>query len=120
MGGCRARVLTVALFAMGVTIASPRAVHADTSTQCAAGTDTASLNSFIANEVADLVGFDTTRVIALPDGRYVWTVQDAFVSAPPGSRSTSLRPPTGFAHNALIVQSGNCFTTLHGPVTPGQ
>ena len=43
------------------------------STECAAGTDTASLNNFIANEVADLVGFDTTRVIALPDGRYVWT-----------------------------------------------
>jgi hypothetical protein len=112
-------VLTVALIAIGVAVVPPRAVHAATSTQCAAGTDTASLNNFIANEVADLVGFDTTRVIALPDGRYVWTVQDAFISATPGTRSDTLRPPTGFAHNALIVQSGNCFTTLHGPVTPG-
>ena len=34
--------------------------------------------------------------------------------------SSSLRPPTGFAHNALVVQEGNCFTTLHGTVTAGE
>ena len=39
--------------------------------------------------------------------------------AHPGAATASLRPPTGFAHNALIVQEANCFTTLHGPVTPG-
>ncbi|HZX53528.1 MAG TPA: hypothetical protein VFE86_02555 [Ilumatobacteraceae bacterium] len=120
MGGRWARVLTLALLATGVAVTSPRVVHAEGSTQCAAGTDTAALNNFITNEVADLVGFDTARVIAMPDGRYVWTVQDAFISATPGSRSGSLRPPTGFAHNALVVQDGNCFTTLHGLVTPGE
>ncbi|MBK5330726.1 MAG: hypothetical protein JJD93_02070 [Ilumatobacteraceae bacterium] len=119
MRGRMARLLTVGLTAAGLATTSPFVAHADGSTECAAGTDTAALNNFIANEVADLVGFDTTRVIALPDGRYVWTVQDAFISAAPGARSSSLRPPTGFAHNALIVQEGNCFTTLHGPVTPG-
>jgi hypothetical protein len=76
------------------------------------------LNRLIGNQLADLAGFDTARVIALPDGRYVWTVQDAFI-APPGTHASSLRVPTGFAHNALIVQNGNCFTTLHGAVTPG-
>jgi hypothetical protein len=115
MGG----LLTIAILVAGLATASPIGAHADGSTECASGTDTASLNNFIANEVGDLVGFDTTRVIALADGRYVWTVQDAFISATPGARSSSLRPPTGFAHNALIVQDGHCFTTLHGPVTPG-
>src|SRR5881275_2600780 len=113
MGGRWARALTLALVVTGLAITSPRVASADSSTQCAAGTDTASLNNFIANEVADLVGFDTARVIAMSDGRYVWTVQDAFVSAMLGSRSSSLRPPTGFAHNALVIQDGNCFTTLH-------
>ncbi len=102
-----------------VTTSAAPVAHAESSTQCASGTDTAALNNFIANEVADVVGFDTARVIALPDGRNVWTVQDAFITAAPGARTQTLRPPTGFAHNALIVQEGNCFTTLHGPVTPG-
>ncbi len=104
---------------LGVATMAPRVAFAESRTECVAGTDTAHLNSLIANELADLVGFDTPRVIALPDGRYVWTVQDAFISSTPGARSSSLRPPTGFAHNALIVQEGNCFTTLHGPITPG-
>lgn len=90
-----------------------------TVTECAAGPDTASLNQFIADEVGDIVGFDTPRVLALGDGRHLWSGQDAFISANPARRSTSLRPPTGFAHNALIVQDGSCFTTLHRPVTPG-
>ncbi|MEY2583825.1 MAG: hypothetical protein QOE09_3674 [Ilumatobacteraceae bacterium] len=120
MGGRTSRLLIVAIFAAGLTTTSSSVAHAETNTQCAAGSDTAALNNFIANEVGDIVGFDTTRVIALPDGRNVWTVQDAFISATPGARTQSLRPPSGFAHNALIVQEGNCFTTLHGPVTPGE
>jgi hypothetical protein len=119
MGGRTAGLLTVAIFTAGLAAPSSPVAHAETSTQCAAGTDTATLNNFIANEIADIVAFDTPRVIALPDGRNVWTVQDAFISAAPGARTQSLRSPTGFAHNALIVQEGNCFTTLHGPVTEG-
>jgi hypothetical protein len=111
-------LLCTAVVAASLISTSPRLAHAETSTECAAGTDTASLNRLIGNQLGDLVGFDTTRVIALPDGRNVWTVQDAFI-APAGTRASSLRPPTGFAHNALIVQQGNCFTTLHGPITPG-
>jgi hypothetical protein len=111
--------MAITMIAAGMVTAAPDAAHADFNTECAIGTDTEALNTFIATEVGDLVSFDTVRVIALPDGRNVWTVQDAFISASPGQRSSSLRPPTGFAHNALIVQNGNCFTTLHGPVTPG-
>jgi hypothetical protein len=114
-----ASLIVASLGGIGFVATSAVNARADSNTECSAGTDTASLNQFIANEVADIVGFDTPRVIALPDGRNVWTVQDAFISALPGSRSTSLRPPTGFAHNALIVQEGNCFTTLHRAITPG-
>ncbi|MGZ4678815.1 MAG: hypothetical protein ACXV98_11440 [Ilumatobacteraceae bacterium] len=120
MGGRLAPVLVMLIAAVGLVTGSPSEVRAASRTECAGGTDTAHLNSLIANELGDLVGFDTPHVIALPDGRDVWTVQDAFISAHPGVRSSSLRPPTGFAHNALIVQDGNCFTTLHGPVTPGE
>ena len=122
--GARAAWLLTAVVAglgtIGFDVKSPSLVRADIASECVDAIDTAHLNSFIASEVADLVGFDTARVIALPDGRYVWTVQDAFISATPGARTSSLRPPTGFAHNALIVQQGNCFTTLHGTVTPGE
>jgi hypothetical protein len=119
MRGRTACLLTTAVVASGVMCTSPRSANADSSTECIAGTDTASLNHLITNQLADFAGFDTTRVIALPDGRYVWTVQDVFISSTPGQRAVSLRVPTGFAHNALIVQEGNCFTTLHGSITPG-
>ena len=120
MGGRGAGLLVALAVAVGLVTTSPPVVRAATSTECATATDTAHLNSFIANQLGDLVGFDTPHVIALPDGRNVWTVQDAFISADPSVRSSSLRPPTGFAHNALVVQDGNCFTTLHGPITPGE
>ncbi len=119
MGGRTAGLLTTALVAVGLALTSPGVAHAEISTECTSGTDTASLNRLVANQLADLVGFDTTRVIALPDGRNVWTVQDAFLAPTPGAHPSSLRPPTGFAHNALIVQQGTCFTTVHGPITPG-
>jgi hypothetical protein len=120
MGGRIASLLTTAVVATGVVWTAPQLARADVviATECTTGSDTATLNRLIGNQLADLAGFDTTRVIALPDGRYVWTVQDAFI-AQPGTRAGSLRVPTGFAHNALIVQDGNCFTTLHGAITPG-
>jgi hypothetical protein len=120
MRGRTAGLLTTAIIAAGVVWTSPQLARAEVviATECTTGTDTATLNRLIGNQLADLAGFDTTRVIALPDGRYVWTVQDAFI-ARPGTHAGSLRVPTGFAHNALIVQTGNCFTTLHGAITPG-
>ena len=62
MRGRMGRLLTIAILVAGLATTSPFVAHADGSTECAAGTDTASLNNFIANEVGDLVGFDTTRV----------------------------------------------------------
>ena len=118
MRGRAACLLTTALVATCLVWTTPTVVHAESFTECAPGMDTASLNRLIGNQLADFAGFDTTRVIALADGRAIWTVQDVFI-APPGTRAASLRVPTGFAHNALIVQEGSCFTTMHNPVTPG-
>ena len=83
MGGRAACLLIVVAATLGPVTTSPLVVHAETRTECAAGLDTPRLNSLIANELGDLVGFDTPRIIALPDGRNVWTVQDAFISANP-------------------------------------
>jgi hypothetical protein len=115
-----ASLLTTAIIGAGVVWTPPHVARADVviSTECTTGSDTATLNRLISNQLADLAGFDTIRVIPLPDGRFVWTVQDAFI-AQPDTRAGSLRVPTGFAHNALIVQDGSCFTTLHGAITPG-
>ena len=120
MRGRTASLLTTAALAAGLVWTTPQVARAAVvvTSECTTGTDTATLNRLIGNQLADFAGFDTTRVIALPDGRYVWTVQDTFI-ARPGTRAASLRVPTGFAHNALIVQDGNCFTTLHGSITPG-
>ena len=96
-----ARVVVVIVAATGLVTTAPIVAHAEATTECAAGIDTESLNNFIAREVGDLASFDTTRVIVLPDGRNVWTVQDSFISPKPGARTSSLRPPTGFAHNAV-------------------
>ena len=94
--------------------------HADGTTECAAGTSTVQLNEFFGRQVADLIGFDSVRVYPLVDGRSLWLAQDAYLTTSPGSTATSLRPPVAFAHNVGIVQQGACFTTLHGPVTPGR
>ena len=116
-----ARALPIVLLATSLAVTSPLVAHAETSTQCAAGTDTAALNNFIANEVADLVGFDTTT--GHRPARWPLPVDcSRRRSSPPprASRSSSLRPPTGFAHNALVVQDGNCFTTLARARHPGR
>ena len=51
MGARTAYLLIVVAGATGVTAASANAVHAEISTECAPGTDTANLNAFIGNEL---------------------------------------------------------------------
>src|SRR6478735_9570020 len=95
----RSLMLIAAVVVGGLAWTPPQVARADVlvTAECTTGTDTATMNRLIGNQLADLAGFDTTRVIAMPDGRYVWTVQDAFI-APPGTHPGSLRPPAGFAH----------------------
>jgi hypothetical protein len=53
-----------------------------------------------------LEGADYQRAIDLPDGRRLWTFQDAYVAVP--GRSDAL------VHNVAVVQDGTCFDLLHG------
>jgi hypothetical protein len=62
-------------------------------------------NSF-AQSPDGLQGADYQRAIDLPDGRRLWTFQDAYVERP--GRSDSL------VHNVAVVQRGACFELLHG------
>jgi hypothetical protein len=73
-------------------------------TRCFRGGDAVVLNAAFANRVDRLNGADYQRAIPLPDGRTLWTLQDAFVTRP--GRSDRL------LHNAAVVQQSSCFSLV--------
>ena len=66
----------------------------------------ADLTDTFAQAPDGLAGADYQRAIDLPDGRRLWTFQDAYVHRP--DRSDAL------VHNVAVVQDGGCFDLLHG------
>ena len=75
--------------------------------ECAASTSAADLDAFFgADDAGGLAGGDYPHAYALPDGRTLWLFQDAFVGTD-GDLTGD-----GFAHNAALVQDGNCFALL--------
>lgn len=64
------------------------------------------LNDAFGDSPDGLVGADYQRANELPDGRVLWTFQDAFVDDGVGG-------PT-LVHNAAMVQTGSCFELLYG------
>jgi hypothetical protein len=64
------------------------------------------LNDAFGESPDGLVGADYQRAYELPDGRMLWTFQDAYVDDGAGG-------PT-LVHNAAMVQTGSCFELLHG------
>jgi hypothetical protein len=64
----------------------------------------ADLTAAFAGGPAGVTGADYQRLIELPDGRSLWTFQDAFVRRPNG--------PDALVHNVGLVQEGTCFTLL--------
>jgi len=72
----------------------------DVGDQCAAGLDADEINEFFANSIGNFQGADYQRATRLPDGRVLWTFQDAFVSGT-------------LVHNVGMIQSGRCFTMLN-------
>ena len=75
--------------------------------ECAAGSTAAELDAFFAaDDAAGLAGADYPHAVALPDGRTLWLFQDAFVG------TDALLGDDRFAHNAALVQTGNCFEML--------
>jgi hypothetical protein len=107
-GPCRrlARLaLTAGAVGLGITAgavlsSSPSAVAVTCVDAAADLTDT------FAQAPDGLAGADYQRAIDLPDGRRLWTFQDAYVHRP--DRSDAL------VHNVAVVQDGGCFDLLHG------
>lgn len=71
---------------------------------CATSVEAAGLERYFV-EGHQLAGADYQRVVALPDGRYLWLFQDVYIR---GRNGTST-----FAHNAALVQADQCFTVLY-------
>ena len=99
----RAISVAAAVLATSWAIGAPRAAAAD----CAASSTAAGLDAFFtADDAAGLAGADYPHAYALPDGRTLWLFQDAFIGA------DDQLGDDRFAHNAAVVQSGNCFELL--------
>ena len=64
------------------------------------------LDEAFADSPDGLVGADYQRTYELPDGRVLWTFQDAYIDDGAGG-------PT-LVHNAAMIQTGSCFELLHG------
>ncbi|MFK7918856.1 MAG: hypothetical protein AB8G14_12305 [Ilumatobacter sp.] len=95
---------------IAVAALSAAAPNIASAAECAGGTTAADLDSFFqADDAAGLAGADYPHAIDLPDGRTLWYFQDAFIGS--GAKLTSAT----FAHNAALVQDGECFRLLPPP-----
>ena len=75
--------------------------------ECATDATAAGLDAFFAaDDAAGLAGADYPHAFALPDGRTLWLFQDAFIG------TDAQLGDDRFAHNAALVQTGNCFELL--------
>lgn len=71
---------------------------------CASGATAADLDAFFSRDGAvGMAGADYAHAFALPDGRTLWLLQDAFWN--PTGQLTGAQ----YAHNAALVQTNNCF-----------
>ena len=86
---------------VGATVAWQSSV-ASAADDCPGGTT--ELTAAFADTPDGLQGADYQRAIGLPDGRRLWTFQDAFVARPGNSDS--------LVHNVGVVQDGACFRLL--------
>lgn len=73
---------------------------------CLPGTSAGDLDRLFEFAPGGVVGADYQRATALPDGRVLWTFQDADVRLPGGGKR--------LLHNIGMVQDGACFRVLTG------
>ena len=73
---------------------------------CLATAAPGQLDRLFVAEPGGVVGADYQRATALPDGRVLWTFQDAKVRLPSGGAR--------LVHNIAMVQDGACFRVLMG------
>ena len=89
-----------------MSTASPAVNAAERQWTCLPGTTPADLDRLFVSEPGGVVGADYQRTTPLPNGRVLWTFQDAEVRRPNGS--------TILVHNIAMVQNANCFSVLIG------
>lgn len=110
----RVLVVGVVLVATVVVTTRPNAAEATRAPQdlapvvvtCADGRSAADLHRYFSAGPAGLHGVDYQRALTLPDGRVLWTFQDAFVRTGAGPVHV---------HNVALVQTGSCFELRTGP-----
>ncbi len=95
-------VLTGCLVFAGASTPTTASTLSDAT--CLAGTGPGHLDGLFAAAPGGVVGADYQRATALPDGRVLWTFQDAYVRLPGGG----LR----LVHNIGMVSDGACFRVL--------
>lgn len=102
-----------ALLAVGAALVSvvgepsPTAASSSaTEPTCLAGAGPNELDRLFDAAPGGVVGGDYQRATSLPDGRVLWTFQDAEVRLPGGG--------TRLVHNIGMVQDGACFRVLMG------
>jgi hypothetical protein len=99
-------VLAFAGVAIGCGIDAGRADAAPPElSSCADDLTADGLTEFFTSDRAPAHG-DYQRVLALPDGRSLWTFQDAYVKNRAGR--------TVLVHNAAMLQTGRCFELFRG------
>lgn len=77
-----------------------------TSVGCVRDLTARSLTSFMKNRIGPLTGWDNLQVYPLPEGRYLWLMQDSFLD----DEGTATRfTDQDYLHNLAMVQDGLCF-----------
>jgi hypothetical protein len=85
---------------------SPTVASMRTPPTCLASASPGDLDQLFAAAPRGVVGADYQRATSLPDGRVLWTFQDAKVLLPNGGNR--------LVHNIGMVQDGACFEVLMG------
>lgn len=73
---------------------------------CLSGSAVSDLDRLFDTEPGGVIGADYQRALALPDGRVLWTFQDAAIRL--GSDEITI------VHNIAVMQDRSCFTVLYG------
>lgn len=91
--------------------------HVAADVGCASDLSAEPLDWFFSSRVGPVIGWDYQHVYPLGGDRYLWLFQDVFLDH---TGTVGRLDRARFVHNAALLQTGRCFTLLHGgsPATP--
>ena len=98
-------VATVSVTRSPVAATPPAPAVAPIATVCLRDLEPSTLDTLFDIEPGGVIGADYQRALALPDGRVLWTFQDAAVRVGP----SDIR----IVHNIAMLQDGTCFSVLY-------